>query len=396
MASQLERLRADWPNHVGLLSSGTLFLLVAVRILAVAHFDLTTAAAVLQRNGTSSVLLGAVLATLPSLIAASVPVLTAVVALSSKTTFRAAPVRTGLTALVSFLWLVLVPIIIAAPVGLAMIGTSALYVTLQRRAARSPERLAAEEGMRPGAIDDDGTILSVSQRDARLVDTLGEQGDVLSSDAKALQDQVEVATAEMADLKVATAGFAAEARDEDLRPNAGGSAILESPEGELARISQRIHEQEVAITRLMALLSEVEARSESLQAERANVLARVERRVQAHRVWREKSARLTKRNTGVVVGAMMLMVLVILGSSLTVPWLPTERISADDTEAFTAYVLDESEDSLVVLRASDRAVILIPTDEKPRRTLCVVKAEGWKQSLLSDLRPEAYPTCPSD
>lgn len=69
-----------WREHVGLVVSGGLSALVVLRVLAVAHFDLVTAAAILQRGGTSAVLVGSVVATVPLLLAAVYPVLVAMVA----------------------------------------------------------------------------------------------------------------------------------------------------------------------------------------------------------------------------------------------------------------------------------------------------------------------------
>ncbi len=78
---------------------------------------------------------------------------------------------------------------------------------------------------------------------------------------------------------------------------------------------------------------------------------------------------MTRRNRRVVIAVVSMAALVILASSLSVPWLPTEGIGRDGGPPFTAYVLDETEDELVVLRETDRAVVVIPSEEHPRRAL---------------------------
>ena len=162
MPSTLERLREHWLDNVGLLVSGALTAAVVLRILAVAHFDVLTAAAILQRGGTTNVLVGAVLASVPSLAAAAVPLITAVVALSQKTTFRAVWVITVFLVLSIILWVLFVPSRLATLVGGSMLATSLLVLVLRRQKDRATEALALEAG--------------APERDAALVKALSAQG----------------------------------------------------------------------------------------------------------------------------------------------------------------------------------------------------------------------------
>lgn len=60
-------MRQRWWDHLGLLLSGALFVLVLVRVLFAAGFDTTTAMAILQHGGTANVVLGSTFASLPLL-----------------------------------------------------------------------------------------------------------------------------------------------------------------------------------------------------------------------------------------------------------------------------------------------------------------------------------------
>ncbi len=268
MPSTLERLREHWLDNVGLLVSGALTAAVVLRILAVAHFDVLTAAAILQRGGTTNVLVGAVLASVPSLAAAAVPLITAVVALSQKTTFRAVWVITVFLVLSIILWVLFVPSRLATLVGGSMLATSLLVLVLRRQKDRATEALALEAG--------------APERDAALVKALSAQGDALASDSDAVAAELEA----------------------------------------LDALDAAPRKKEAALERIRATAESIQARREELTAN----LDRVQRRIDRRMALREKEKSLTLRTTRVVVGVMAVLACAILFSSSAVPWLPTERI----------------------------------------------------------------------
>jgi hypothetical protein len=365
VASPWERLRTEWTANVGLVSS-LAFLLVAVRILAVAHFDLTTGAAVLQRGGTSSVLLGAALATLPSIVAAAVPALTAVLSFGATTARTAAP---GLIVLALVLWVFLVPQYLAAGVGVTLYLTTFLYVRLEGRAARSDERSAVEKWMRLFGWEPGGSVVTQARQDARFSDAVAEQEALLKVETEALALRIERTLHEHTQLSAALGG---------------SNAIPEAPPADAGRARQQLADNKKAMSALQQEAVILEARSDELARVRADLQA-----------WDDKAAPLTRRNRRIVLAVVSTLAMAILASSLSVPWLPTEGIGRDGSPSFTAYVLDETEHELIVLRDRDRAVIVIPSEENPSRALCVPKVGPWRQSLLSHMLGARYPQCPS-
>jgi hypothetical protein len=368
VASPWERLRTEWTANVGLVSS-LAFLLVAVRILAVAHFDLTTGAAILQRGGTSSVLLGAALATLPSIVAAAVPALTAVLSSGATTANTAAPVRTGLIVLALILWVFLVPQYLAAGVGMALYVTTFLYLRLEGRAARSDERSAVEKWMRLFGWEPGRSVVTQARQETRFSDAVAEQEALLKVETEALASRIERASLE----------------DTQLNAVLGGSeAIPEAPPPDADRARQQLEDNKTVMSALQQEAVILEARCDELARVRADLQA-----------WEAKAAPLTRRNRRIVLAVISTLTLAILASSLSVPWLPTEGIGRDGGPTFTAYVLDETDHELIVLRDRDRAVIVIPSEDNPSRTLCVPKVGPWRQSLLSYILGARYPQCPS-
>jgi hypothetical protein len=71
------------------------------------------------------------------------------------------------------------------------------------------------------------------------------------------------------------------------------------------------------------------------------------------------------------------------------PWLPAERIDHEDQKAFAGYVLNESDNDLVVLRAQDRHVIRLNVDKIESREICRMSS-GWRVFNTGD----DYETCP--
>jgi hypothetical protein len=368
VASPWKRLRTELTANVGLLSS-LAFVLVAVRILAVAHFDLTTAAAILQRGGTSSVLLGAGLATLPSIVAAAVPALTVVLSFGANTASPAAPVRTGLIVLALVAWVFLVPQYLAAGVGLTLYLTTFLYLRLEGRAARSDERSAVEKWMRVFEWEPAQSVVTQARQDARFSDAVAEQERLLEVETEALAGRIEAATVDTAHLEATLAG---------------SPASPEAPAADADRTRQQLEESKTEMSALQQSAEQLERRRDVLKQVRA-----------ALKAWDAKAAPLTRRNRRLEIGVVLTASLVVLASSLSVPWLPAERIDRDGGPSFTAYVLNESENELVVLRETDRAVVVIPSEQNPRRALCIPKVGPWKQSLLARMLKARYPPCPS-
>ncbi len=361
------RLRTEWTANVGLVSS-LAFLLIAVRILAVAHLDLTTAAAILQRGGTSSVLLGAGLTTLPVLVAAAVPGLTVLLSFGSWATATAAPARSGLIVLALVAWVFLVPQYLAAGVGVTLYLTSFLYLRLEDRVARSDERSAVEREMRMYGWEPYQSVVMQARQDAQFIDAVAGMTTSLDADLAAHVVRVETSAVEIDRLEA------------ELTET---STTTEDPAAAADRAQRLEHHK--------SLMSELQREAEILE-KRGAELARVSA---ALRAWDAKAAPLTRRHRRAVIAVISMTALVTLASSLSVPWLPTERIGRDGGSSFTAYVLDDVDDELVVLRESDRAVMVISREEHPRRALCTPKLRPWRQSLLSRILRARYSPCPS-
>lgn len=109
-----------------------------------------------------------------------------------------------------------------------------------------------------------------------------------------------------------------------------------------------------------------------------------------------------RQNLRIMLGAFGGLVLssVIISEA---SWLPTESITAEDREPFTAYVLSGTEsEEWVVLRADQREVEFISGEVDRTRTLCDRDSGGWPGEwfwkrtveLLGGVRSADYPDCP--
>jgi hypothetical protein len=81
------------------------------------------------------------------------------------------------------------------------------------------------------------------------------------------------------------------------------------------------------------------------------------------------------------------------------PWLPAERIAPRHGPALTGYVLNESPDTVVVLRDDNRAVVRLDPATISSRAFCALEAPrtgDHRQSLLTLVLNDeaAYPMCP--
>jgi hypothetical protein len=298
-----------------------------------------------------------------------VPALTAVLSFSATTARTAAPVRTGLIVLALVVWVFLVPQYLAAGVGVTLYVTTFLYLRLEGRAARSDERSAVEKWMRLFGWKPEGSVVTQARQDARFSDAVAEQEALLKVETEALALRIEGATREHAQLEAVLAG---------------SKATPEAPPADADRARQQLEDNKKAMSALQQKAVILETRSDELARLRADLQA-----------WEAKAAPLTRRNRRIVIAVVSTLALAILASSLSVPWLPTEGIGRDGSPSFTAYVLDETEHELIVLRERDRAVVVIPSEENPSRALCVPKVGPWRQSLLSRMLGARYPQCPS-
>ena len=77
-------------------------------------------------------------------------------------------------------------------------------------------------------------------------------------------------------------------------------------------------------------------------------------------------------------------------------WLPTEAIQlSGDTHTFTAYVLSQSDQDVVLLRSgSDTRVIRVPSSDVRSRTICRSDSSIWDVTAFGLLSQPEYKRCP--
>lgn len=80
-------------------------------------------------------------------------------------------------------------------------------------------------------------------------------------------------------------------------------------------------------------------------------------------------------------------------STSLLPWLPPERIETRDDPLTTAYVLSETDSTLVILRHNDRSVERIDKPDLVQREVCDAYSK-WSDTLMRLLRPTNYAKCP--
>jgi hypothetical protein len=133
-----------------------------------------------------------------------------------------------------------------------------------------------------------------------------------------------------------------------------------------------------------------------LMAENADVVARFDHRAARIRAAQERAAQARARATRYLVRALVLVAIGIFVWSSFAPWLPAERIETRRDGPFTGYVLDQSDEGLVVLRDRDRVVLVLGPDEEPTRILCDPTTGQWVSTPLELIAGHRYPACPDN
>ena len=82
------------------------------------------------------------------------------------------------------------------------------------------------------------------------------------------------------------------------------------------------------------------------------------------------------------------------------PWMPAERVEVDgetETRPIVGYILEDTDEEIVVLRDSPREVVRLSSAQGFTRTYCETHAEFWHMAgrpLIAFLSPEPqYPAC---
>ena len=237
-----------------------------------------------------------------------------------------------------------------------MLAVSLILLVSRRQKDRIPENLALDA--ENASLDNEvGGFATATERDVALGEALEVQVNAFNAESEAVA----------AELQALDAGVNVPATKAALR------------------------EKKAALERIQTAMK---ARGEELSAKRSELLDRIERRIALQTARREKTESLNLRTTRIVVGVMAVIACAILFSSFAVPWLPTERIESHSDAAFTGYVLNETDGDLVVLRASDRIVIVISSSNDPHRTLCDPTTRLSDEPLINILRGDSYPSRP--
>lgn len=93
--------------------------------------------------------------------------------------------------------------------------------------------------------------------------------------------------------------------------------------------------------------------------------------------------------------ATSLVVLVVLAQALSSrrPWFPHEVIT--EKSRYVGFVVEESEESVTILREADRRVLRLPNSAIKKRELCRIAPETFdKWFYISLVRGSSYPICP--
>lgn len=156
----------------------------------------------------------------------------------------------------------------------------------------------------------------------------------------------------------------------------------------------------------VALLSAVCAPTAGLIASKVNVVSTLRGEgtpsdpAEALQRAEEELKRLRKSLTRIVIFFRVLLctivlygVFMLIGSAVAMPSLPTEAISQRGERPITAFVLTETDTSLVILKARDRQIDRINRDRVIRREICS-DLSWWSSSALRLLSPVDYPECP--
>lgn len=115
-------------------------------------------------------------------------------------------------------------------------------------------------------------------------------------------------------------------------------------------------------------------------------------RVRRKRRTPREAPRRWEATVAVAIGAVTLWLIVLASDQ---PWLPAQRLTLASGEPIVGFVVAEEEDSITVMRDSDRVVVRIPSREVSDRAYCTLDDRDPRPLpvlLLSRERPE-YPKC---
>lgn len=139
-ASRTTTHASTWSDHVGLILSGALTVFLVLKILAVANWDPTTAKGIISANGTANVLVGAILAALPTLYALvfafAFPLIRS--ELEKRTSVERAAAILVLVWPVG-LFLLIVPVYLVMGFVALLLLNILVYIVRKRKAAGSPQ-----------------------------------------------------------------------------------------------------------------------------------------------------------------------------------------------------------------------------------------------------------------
>ena len=315
-------LRRLGDAHLGSLLGGVALLFVALKVLAVSHYETTTAFGIVAETGTASLVVGVLVQTLPLVLLAILFGLVSVADDEARPTADRRFLRW-------FAWIMAILAAWALPVWFALPILVMTWLLL----------------LGPGA--------------SRLL--LGFLRRVWSRGDRARLEKVEQAREARQAIDASLEESAALRAEFDRTEQALRSALDDPSKGTADEAKELLDRLRQAPDRLEA---EAEARLEL--AERAVVLmnevqARLQRRIHfleaARPVWRN-----VERNLAISY-AVIALVIGLSGQ----PWLPAERISVDGQPAVTGYILSTAQTETVVLVEKTREVLRLEGSTVSRR-----------------------------
>ena len=343
--------------HFGTVLAAVSLVFVVLKVLMVSHFEITTALAVVSESDTASLLVGALVRSLGSVMLAVLVLLALALRLAEE---RGGPaVDRSLYRVAG--WVVGLLVAIVQPAILALLVLSLTWMSFRgpgwqrfydRTQARYRRKRDAESAREDAAMDQ------------RVLDAR-EEADGLMKATTAVAPEIEAMTEAM------------ERVDSLSREEA-----LELAERSVAILMEGAVRTTAVISKALAVWDfgeELKARQE----------ARIERLETSHAK--------TKRQAWTFVGVMVALALLPFTGGLLSdrPWLPAERIVPDGRPAITGYVLKTDGEAMVVLEDRPRRVLRL--DKPPvSREFCWIGRNGsrinwWVGALLS--KPASYPRC---
>lgn len=336
--------------HLGSLAAGITAVLVALKVLAVAHYQTTTAFGILAESGTASLVVGALVQTLPLVLLATLFGL--VVAADDESTPTA-----DRRLLRSFAWIMAVLSAWALPAWLALLVLGITWLLL----------------LGPGA--------------SRLL--LGLLGGLWGRGDRARQEKVEQAGAARKAIQ-ASREASIDLRADFDRTEQALHVVLEEPS------KTTVGEPEALLDRLTGVQDRLEAEADARvgYAERAAALMHEVHGSLQQRIRFLEAARPVWRNVERGLAVTYVIAAVAIGGLGSQPWLPAERISVDGQPAVTGYVLAAAQNDAVVLVEKTRQVIRL--QGSVRRRYCTLQRDtsGINRPLGAMLHPaSSYPAC---